>query len=77
MMDPASFSKPETFDPSRSQGDNFTLGQGIHECLGRAIAKPMFSEIARQVFRLPDLEASGPVVLNNQVPESYPVRWAA
>ncbi|MBS0504720.1 MAG: cytochrome P450 [Proteobacteria bacterium] len=75
MMDPASFSNPATFDPDRSQGDNFTLGLGIHECLGRPIAKPMFSEIARQIFRLPGLKATGPVVLGNQVPDSYPVSW--
>jgi cytochrome P450 len=77
MMDPASFSRPEVFDPGRSQGDNFTLGQGIHECLGRAIAKPMFSEIARQVFRLPGLKATGPMMLGNQVPASFPVSWNA
>lgn len=75
MFDPASFPAPDKFDPARSQGDNFTLGFGIHECLGRAIAKPMLSEIARQIVKLPGLRAAGPLVLGNGVPESLPVKW--
>jgi cytochrome P450 len=77
MSDPASFSDPERFDPTRSQADNFTFGLGIHECLGRAIAKPMLGEIVRQLLRLPDLRAAGPVEFKGDVPESFPVRWAA
>lgn len=77
MSDPASFSDPARFDPNRSQGDNFTFGQGIHECLGRAIAKPMLGEIVRQILRLPSLDASGPVAFKRGVPESYPIRWNA
>lgn len=77
MFDPASFSNPDTFDPARSQGDNFTFGQGIHECLGRAIAKPMVGELARQVAALPGLRATGPVRKENGVPESLPIAWAA
>lgn len=77
MFDEASFAAPKQFDPTRSQGDNFTFGYGIHECLGRAIAKPMVSEIVRQIVRLPDLAATGPVVFRGGVPESYPVKWRA
>ena len=75
MADPASFPDPTRFDPARPQGDNFTFGQGIHECLGRAIAKPMIGEIVRQILRLPGLEAAGPVEFKRGVPESFPIRW--
>ena len=77
MFDPASFSDPKTFDPGRSHGDNFTFGFGMHECLGRAIAKPMISEIVRQIVRLPGLTAAGPVVMRGGVPESFPLKWQA
>lgn len=75
MFDPANFSVPDRFDPRRSQGDNFTFGQGIHECLGRAVAKPMLSEMVRQVVRLPGVRATGPLVRGNGVPESLPIAW--
>lgn len=75
MFDPANFSAPERFDPRRSQGDNFTFGQGIHECLGRAVAKPMLGEMVRQIARLPGLRATGPLVRGNGVPESLPIAW--
>ena len=75
MFDPASFPNPKTFDAGRSQGDNFTFGYGIHECLGRAIAKPMVSEMVRQIVRLPDLAATGPVVFRGGVPESFSLKW--
>ena len=75
MADPAGFPTPEEFDAGRSQDDNFTFGQGIHECLGRAIARPMIGEIVRQILRLPGLRATGPVVFRGGVPESYPLAW--
>ncbi|MBO9575338.1 MAG: cytochrome P450 [Sphingobium sp.] len=75
MADCASFPDPATFDPARPQGDNFTFGQGIHECLGRAIAKPMIGEIVRQILRLPGLAAAGPVEFKRGVPEGFPIRW--
>ena len=75
MFDVASFSSPTAFDASRSLGDNFTLGYGLHECLGRPIAKPMISEMVRQIVRLPGLGAAGPVVFRGGVPESYPLKW--
>jgi cytochrome P450 len=75
MLDPEGFSDPQAFDPDRSQGDNFTFGQGIHECLGRAIARPMIGEIVRQVLLLPGLRAAGEVSFKGGVPDSYPLAW--
>ncbi len=75
MSDPASVPDPTLFDPSRSQGDNFTFGQGIHECLGRAVAKPMLGEMVRQLLLLPNLQAAGPVQFRSGVPESFPITW--
>jgi cytochrome P450 len=75
MQDPAGFSDPTKFDVARSQADNFVLGQGLHECLGRPIAKPMLGEIMRQILRLPGLEKAGPIVTKRGVPESFPIRW--
>jgi len=77
MFDPASFTDPTAFDAARSQGDNFTFGYGLHECLGRAIAKPMVGEMVRQVVRLPKLAAAGPIEYRGGVPESFPVTWQA
>jgi cytochrome P450 len=77
MADPASFSDPKTFDPKRSQGSNFTFGYGIHECLGRAVARPMIGEIVRQIVRLPGIRAAGPVTFRGGVPESFPIAWQA
>jgi cytochrome P450 len=77
MFDPASFADPTLFDGKRSQGDNFTFGYGIHECLGRAVAKPMIAEMVSQVVRLPGLAAAGPVVFRGGVPESFPLTWQA
>lgn len=77
MSDAASFPNPASFDPSRSQGDNFTFGYGLHECLGRAVAREMLGEIVRQVLLLPGLAAAGPVEFRRGVPESFPLRWAA
>jgi cytochrome P450 len=77
MFDPASFANPEAFDAGRSQGDNFTFGYGIHECLGRAVAKPMIAEMVSQIVRLRDLAAAGPVEFRGGVPESFPIKWSA
>lgn len=77
MSDAASFADPETFNPERRQGDNFTFGQGLHECLGRAVARPMLGEIVRQILLLPDLRAEGPVNFIRGVPETLSIRWAA
>lgn len=76
MADPAGFADPTRFDPDRSQADNFTLGQGLHECLGRVIARPMLGEIVRQLLLRPDLHATGPLQRARQVPEHFPVAWS-
>ncbi len=77
MADPAGFADPTRFDPSRAQGDNFTLGQGLHACLGRAIARPMVGEIVRQLLLRPGLRATAPVQFARKVPEHFPVAWQA
>lgn len=77
MLDATSFPQPQLFDPTRSQADNFTFGYGLHECLGRAIAKPMLGEIVRQVLLLPGLRATGPLKLEHSVPENFPIAWQA
>jgi cytochrome P450 len=77
MSDAASFPDPTRFDATRSQGDNFTFGYGLHECLGRAIAKPMVGEMVRQILLLPGLRTEGPLVKRRGVPESYPLAWNA
>lgn len=77
MADPANFPDPTRFDADRSQDDNFTFGIGHHECLGRAIAKPLIGEIVRQILLLPNLKAEGALALERGVPEHYVMRWAA
>lgn len=77
MFDPAAFGDPDRFDPDRSQDDNFTFGQGHHECLGRAVGRPMIGEIVRQVLRMPGLRPDGPVEYSGRVPESFPLAWQA
>lgn len=76
MFDAAGFADPDTFDPGRDFGDMFTLGQGIHECLGRAIATIMMPEIVRQMVLLPGLRSVTP--LDNQgtkVPQKWELAW--
>ncbi len=76
MFDAAGFSDPDAFDPARDHSDCFTLGQGIHECLGRAIATVMMPEMVRQMLLLPGLKAIGP--LDNQgtkVPQKWELGW--
>jgi cytochrome P450 len=75
MFDEAAFADPDRFDHTRSQADNFTFGQGFHECLGRAIAQAMVPEIVRQCLLLPDLHALGPIEYGGGVPESFPLAW--
>jgi cytochrome P450 len=78
MFDPVAFPNPLTFDPSRDLGDTFTLGQGIHECLGRAVAAAMLPEIVRQVLLMPGLKPDTPPdYAGTKVPQSWRLRWAA
>jgi cytochrome P450 len=77
MFDEAVFADPLGFDSSRSIWQTFTLGHGHHECLGRAIGAVMIPEMVRQVLRLPNIRADGPVVFKEGVPEHQPLRWDA
>ncbi|MBP2472970.1 P450-derived glycosyltransferase activator [Crossiella equi] len=61
--DPAVFSHPDQFDPSRPNArDHLAFSGGIHFCVGAALAR-MEAEVAlRALFqRHPDLELAGPV----------------
>ena len=77
MFDEASFPDPERFDPHRPLGDSFTYGYGIHECLGRAIARVRVPEIIRQCLRLPGIRAEGEPEFRGGVPEKYILKWDA
>ena len=78
MFDVAGFPDPEGFTPSRDQSDSFTYGQGIHACLGIAIASVMVPEIVRQIVLRPDLAApSSPDYRGGRVPESWRLRYRA
>jgi cytochrome P450 len=78
MFDEAVFADPERFDPRRALGDEFTFGQGLHECLGRAIAQAMLPEIVRQCLRLDGLAPDGPPdYRGGAVPEAFTLTWNA
>jgi cytochrome P450 len=78
MFDEAAFAEPERFDPERPLGNTFHLGYGLHECLGRPIARVLIPEIVRQCLRLPGLEAAGPIdYADGPFPEAYRLRWQA
>jgi cytochrome P450 len=75
MFDPQALPHPDDFDPTRGPGNQFLLGHGLHECLGRAIASVMIPEISRQALRLNGLQA-GPVdYKGGPVPEAWPWSW--
>lgn len=76
MLDPAGFAHPTRFDPTRDQGDAFTFGQGLHECLGRHVARVMVPEIVRQILRRPVLQfGSGPDFKGSSVPQSWSLQY--
>jgi cytochrome P450 len=78
MFDEAVFANPEQFDPTRPTGDEFTFGQGLHECLGRAIGAAMIPEIVRQCLLLPNLRpVSPPDYRGGAAPEAYSLAWDA
>ena len=78
MFDETMFADPNRFVPTRSTEDEFTFGQGLHECLGRAIGQVMIPEIVRQCLLLPGLKPAGPPdYRGGGVPEAYTLTWAA
>jgi cytochrome P450 len=76
MRDPVAFPDPETFDQTRPLSDCFTFGQGLHECLGIAIAYAMVPEMVRQCLLRTDFTAVGELKLERSVPEHYRWKWA-
>ena len=75
MFDPAVFPAPDRFDPTRSPLDGFTFGQGLHECLGRAIGAAMVPEIVRRILLRPGIAAAGPIGWKRGVPDALPITW--
>ncbi|GGE05807.1 hypothetical protein GCM10011529_10240 [Polymorphobacter glacialis] len=76
MFDAAGFPDPEAFMPGRDQSDSFTYGQGIHACLGIAVAKVMVPEIVRQLVLREGLTAvSPPDYRGGRVPEAWQLRY--
>lgn len=72
MFDETAFPDPARFDPRRDLSDTFTFGQGIHECLGRAIARAMVPEIVRQVLLQPGVAPVGsPDYRGTKVPQNW------
>ncbi len=77
MQDERTFADPTRFDETRAQGDAFTFGQGLHECLGRAVGQALICETVRQVLRLPGVGAAGPIQFQGGAPEQWQLKWAA
>lgn len=78
MFDPAGYPDPATFDPGRDHSDNFTFGQGLHDCLGLQIARVTVPETVRQILLRPGLAAPAPPdYRGGRVPESWTLRYAA
>ena len=75
MFDPQALSHPDDFDPTRGPGNQFLLGYGLHECLGRAIASVMIPEMVRQCLRLNGLTAAAVDLKGGPVPEAWPWTW--
>lgn len=77
MQDGRVFPDPTRFDETRAQGDNFTFGQGLHECLGKAIGLALVAETVRQVLRVPGIAPAGDIEWRGGVPEHWTFKWAA
>jgi cytochrome P450 len=65
--DPAVFDRPDEFDVSRSNArEHLGFGNGIHVCLGAALARMELQIGLRALFeRFPELTLSGTPTLNN------------
>lgn len=75
MFDPRALPNPNDFDPTRGPGNQFLLGYGLHECLGRAIASVMIPEMVRQALRLGGLKAAAVDYKGGPVPEAWQWTW--
>jgi cytochrome P450 len=75
MFDPQALPNPDDFDPTRGPGNQFLLGYGLHECLGRAIASVMIPEMVRQSLRVPNLKADPVDYKGGPVPEAWSWSW--
>lgn len=77
MFDETAFEAPDQFDPSRPPGNSMHFGVGLHECLGRPIARVLIPELARQCLRRHELKAEGPIdFAGKPFPENYWLNWA-
>ncbi len=75
-FDASRFPDPDSFDPTRPIEQTFHLGFGLHECLGKYIAQVMIPELVRQILRLPNLAATGPIDWNGTpFPDRFEVTW--
>jgi hypothetical protein len=63
------------FDPTRGAGNQFLLGYGLHECLGRAIASVMIPEMVRQALRLDGIAAGVVDYQGGPVPQAWGWTW--
>lgn len=72
MFDDVAFQEPAEFNHARDLSDTFTFGQGLHQCLGIAIARVMIPEIVRQILCLNRLSFSAPPDFAGG---SVPERW--
>ena len=75
MQDEHVFPHPAVFDETRAQGDSFTFGQGMHECLGKAVGNALVVEPVRQVLRLKHVAPAAPIVWKGGVPEQWQLKW--
>ena len=58
--DPHQFPDPDTFDPSRDQGQPMSFGLGVHYCLGAVLSK-IEGQLALPMLlrRFPNLALAG------------------
>jgi len=75
LFDPQGYERPMDFDPTRSRSNGFLFGQGLHECLGRAIAEVMVPEMVRAALLLPGLTTDAVDRRGGPVPEGWAWRW--
>lgn len=76
MFDSYAYTNPDEFNPDRTFYHNFNFGFGSHDCLGKYVGMEMLPEMVRQVIRLPNIRAAGPMdYKQGPFPESYPLVW--